>query len=45
MGIDSVQGYHLGRPMPSDRIDRWVREWIAADHASTAPVQLPEETR
>jgi diguanylate cyclase (GGDEF)-like protein len=45
MGIDSVQGYHLGRPMPSGQVDRWVREWTAADHASTATVQLPEETR
>lgn len=26
MGIDMVQGYHLGRPMPSARITSWVLE-------------------
>jgi diguanylate cyclase (GGDEF)-like protein len=25
MGIDTVQGYHLARPMPADELARWVR--------------------
>ncbi|AWB91283.1 putative bifunctional diguanylate cyclase/phosphodiesterase [Aeromicrobium chenweiae] len=31
MGIDEVQGYHIGRPMPPGQIDRWVIERAAED--------------
>ncbi|NRQ49600.1 putative bifunctional diguanylate cyclase/phosphodiesterase [Aeromicrobium stalagmiti] len=34
MGIDTVQGYHLARPMPSSRINEWVRDWTATQHSS-----------
>jgi diguanylate cyclase (GGDEF)-like protein len=26
LGADVLQGYHLGRPMPPDRIEPWIRE-------------------
>ncbi|SFM75935.1 putative bifunctional diguanylate cyclase/phosphodiesterase [Pimelobacter simplex] len=29
MGIDTVQGYHIARPMPPTEIDEWVRHWRA----------------
>lgn len=29
MGIDTVQGYHLARPMPAAEIEGWVRGWSA----------------
>ncbi|MET0928707.1 MAG: bifunctional diguanylate cyclase/phosphodiesterase [Aeromicrobium sp.] len=38
MGIDTVQGYHLGHPMPSSQINQWLREWDATDFA---PVLSP----
>ena len=33
MGIDTVQGYHLARPMPSSQINDWVRDWASTDHS------------
>ncbi|MBX9246061.1 EAL domain-containing protein [Actinotalea ferrariae] len=27
LGVDVLQGYHIGRPMPAQAIDPWVREW------------------
>ena len=27
MGIDTVQGYHLARPMPAGEVAQWVRSW------------------
>ncbi len=36
MGIDTVQGYHLARPMPADQVDQWVRSWTSTDHSATA---------
>jgi len=38
-GIDSVQGYHVGRPMPGDRLPSWLKEWSTA--ASPQPHQRP----
>jgi EAL domain-containing protein (putative c-di-GMP-specific phosphodiesterase class I) len=32
MGIDTVQGYHLARPMPSVELNRWVRDRAHAVH-------------
>ncbi|MBI3512876.1 MAG: EAL domain-containing response regulator [Proteobacteria bacterium] len=29
-GVDSVQGYHVSRPMPANRLDGWLSEWSAA---------------
>ncbi|MCW2839302.1 MAG: hypothetical protein JWR55_785 [Aeromicrobium sp.] len=43
MGIDSVQGYHLARPMPPSQINRWVREWSAPRETSD-PSPLGEGT-
>ena len=37
MGIDTVQGYHLARPMSSTQINQWVRDWTA-NNPSSAPV-------
>jgi EAL domain-containing protein (putative c-di-GMP-specific phosphodiesterase class I) len=34
MGCDLVQGWHLGRPMPVDRIVPWLRE---REEVSAAP--------
>jgi EAL domain-containing protein (putative c-di-GMP-specific phosphodiesterase class I) len=31
MGIDTVQGYHLARPMPSSQIVRWLQDWSTAN--------------
>jgi diguanylate cyclase (GGDEF)-like protein len=33
MGIDTLQGYHLGRPMPASQIDQWVRDRALTDHS------------
>jgi diguanylate cyclase (GGDEF)-like protein len=30
LGIDVLQGYHIGRPMPSPDVARWVRQWSDA---------------
>ena len=30
LGIDVLQGYHIGRPMPSSDIPAWVRDWSAS---------------
>jgi diguanylate cyclase (GGDEF)-like protein len=30
LGIDVLQGYHIGRPMPSGDIAAWVRDWTAS---------------
>jgi diguanylate cyclase (GGDEF)-like protein len=43
MGIDSVQGYHLARPMPASQVVGWVRDWSLADHFSEQSA-LPEGT-
>ncbi len=41
MGIDSVQGYHLARPMPGSEVERWVSDWTTTaalfGSGSTAP--------
>lgn len=29
LGVDVLQGYHVARPMPADRVERWVREHVA----------------
>ena len=36
MGIDTLQGYHLARPMPSSQINQWVRDWTFTDHSSVS---------
>jgi EAL domain-containing protein (putative c-di-GMP-specific phosphodiesterase class I) len=30
LGIDVLQGYHIGRPMPSAQIADWVQQWTAS---------------
>lgn len=42
MGIDTVQGYHLARPMPSSQVEQWVRDWTA-NHPSTASPPFVQE--
>ena len=27
LGVDVLQGYHIGRPMPAQAVDPWVRDW------------------
>jgi diguanylate cyclase len=34
MGVDLLQGYHMSPPMPSDQVERWVRDWNAQAIAS-----------
>lgn len=34
MGIDTVQGYHVARPMPAAEIEQWVRRWRAGAGAA-----------
>jgi EAL domain-containing protein (putative c-di-GMP-specific phosphodiesterase class I) len=31
MGIDTVQGYHVGRPMPPTQINQWLYEWVSTN--------------
>jgi diguanylate cyclase (GGDEF)-like protein len=40
MGVDTVQGYHLARPMPATAVDAWIRDW-----RRTYPTPDEEETR
>ena len=35
MGIDTVQGYYLARPMPASHVDEWVRRWALSGHDIT----------
>jgi diguanylate cyclase (GGDEF)-like protein len=37
MGIDTVQGYHLARPMPPDELTRWARGRALLDHPTANP--------
>lgn len=41
MGIDTVQGYHLARPMPPTQINQWIRDWAENYDSSTS--SPPEE--
>jgi len=43
MGIDTLQGYHLARPMPSSQVNHWVRQWALADHDSETSSEEPAE--
>ncbi|GAB7007909.1 cyclic Di-GMP phosphodiesterase RmdB [Nocardioides sp. AN3] len=27
MGVDSLQGYHVARPMPAAEVEQWVQDW------------------
>ncbi|MCD9196806.1 putative bifunctional diguanylate cyclase/phosphodiesterase [Aeromicrobium wangtongii] len=48
MGIDTVQGYHLARPMPADQVERWVRDWTRNNNSSESSakdVADPEQDR
>ncbi|WP_456696706.1 putative bifunctional diguanylate cyclase/phosphodiesterase [Aeromicrobium sp. P5_D10] len=38
MGIDTVQGYHLARPMPSSQINQWVLDWNDSQNSSESSV-------
>jgi EAL domain-containing protein (putative c-di-GMP-specific phosphodiesterase class I) len=29
LGVDVLQGYHIARPMPSEAVAPWVREWTS----------------
>ncbi|MGY1592843.1 putative bifunctional diguanylate cyclase/phosphodiesterase [Geodermatophilus sp. SYSU D00708] len=31
LGCDVVQGFHLSRPLPADRLEQWLDEWRPAD--------------
>jgi len=44
MGIDSLQGYHLARPMPSAQIDQWVHDWNTSKPELDVPDQdMPKQ--
>lgn len=34
MGIDMLQGYHLGHPMPASDINAWLIDWASSEHTS-----------
>ncbi len=36
LGVDVLQGYHISRPMPSDAVAPWVREWSARHMVPTS---------
>jgi diguanylate cyclase (GGDEF)-like protein len=38
LGVDIIQGFHLGRPMPEDVLQRWI-----ADRAEAGRLQLPND--
>ena len=40
LGVDVAQGFHLGRPMPEDLLQRWI-----AYHSDAPPVTVPENRR
>ncbi|MGZ4476851.1 MAG: EAL domain-containing protein, partial [Nocardioides sp.] len=40
MGIDNLQGYHIGRPMPFSEVEQWVRDWSTSTGSS---VETPED--
>lgn len=35
LGVDVLQGYHIGRPMPAEAIDPWLDAWVRS--AATVP--------
>lgn len=46
MGIDQVQGYHLGRPMPSSQIIQWINDWTFTHQtAVSATLQTTAQER
>jgi len=30
LGVDSLQGYHIARPMPAAEVERWMQDWTAS---------------
>lgn len=34
MGVDSLQGYHIARPMPASEVERWVSRWATDGSAA-----------
>jgi EAL domain-containing protein (putative c-di-GMP-specific phosphodiesterase class I) len=41
LGINVAQGFHLGRPMPEDRLHRW----IADQTGSHVPIEATPQAR
>jgi diguanylate cyclase len=41
LGIDVLQGYHIGRPMPSGDIAEWVRQWTASATVALSGLRMP----
>jgi diguanylate cyclase (GGDEF)-like protein len=41
IGVDVVQGYHLGRPMPQDLLERWVEDRPGASTSSAENLAGP----
>jgi diguanylate cyclase (GGDEF)-like protein len=42
MGIDTVQGYHLARPMPSSQINDWLRDSTSTDRSCESLPLAPD---
>jgi EAL domain-containing protein (putative c-di-GMP-specific phosphodiesterase class I) len=41
LGIDVLQGYHIGRPMPSVQIADWVQQWTASAMVALSGLRMP----
>jgi EAL domain-containing protein (putative c-di-GMP-specific phosphodiesterase class I) len=39
LGIDVAQGFHLGRPMPEERLHRWIADQTGAQVPAEATAQ------
>jgi len=37
MGVDRLQGYYVGQPMPASEVEQWVREWTTAATVGSDP--------
>lgn len=43
LGVDVLQGYHIGRPMPAEAIDPWVREWTLGTTTTVPQARGPRD--
>ena len=39
MGVDTLQGYHVARPMPVEALEAWIRDRSKSSWASWGPVE------
>jgi EAL domain-containing protein (putative c-di-GMP-specific phosphodiesterase class I) len=45
LGCDSVQGYHISRPLEADAFDQWVRERVVEAPEPSAPAPWPSSRK